>query len=223
MKKKNIKAVSREVVEKELDKKPTRVTVVTPTWKREPKIIRRAVDCMTLQTFTEWEQLVCSNGPEEMEARNAVESARDVRVRYRCLDKEQAEGDFGNSARKKMIEEARGEYVMFLDDDNVILPTYLAQMAHVLDEDEEIGFVVCRVMHFGPLNEKELGKPPIVLEGEPVKLYHIDPLQVMVRTELMQKVGWDTAKGYLSDGVTLEKLGKAAKYSKIEEVLGVHI
>jgi len=96
-------------------------------------------------------------------------------------------------------------------------------MVKALEDNPDAGFAVCQVIHFGPLNEEALGKPPIVLEGEPVKLYHIDPLQVMVRKKVMQEVGWDTEKGYLSDGVTLEKLGKAASYSKIEEVLGVHI
>ena len=223
MKQGNIKAVSRGVVEKELDKKPTKVTVITPTWRRDPKIIRRAVDCMTLQTVADWEQLVCSNGPEEMEARGAVESARDVRVRYRHLDEEQAEGDFGNSARKKMIEEARGEYIMFLDDDNIILPTYIEKMVKCLDGNPSVGFAVCRIIHFGPLKEEAVGKPPAILVGEPVKLHHIDPLQVMVRTELMQKVGWDTEKGYLSDGVTLEKLGDEAEYLLVANMLGVHI
>jgi len=78
-------------------------------------------------------------------------------------------------------------------------------------------------MHFGPLNEAALGKPPKVLTGEPVKLYHIDPLQVMVRRDAIQKVGWDTEVGYLSDGVTLERLGKDFKYTLVEEVLGVHM
>jgi hypothetical protein len=38
----------------------------------------------------------------------------------------------------------------------------------------------------------------------------------------MQKVGWDTDVGYLSDGVSLERLG-AFKVVRVEEVLGVHM
>jgi hypothetical protein len=79
-------------------------------------------------------------------------------------------------------------------------------------------------MHFGPLNESEICQPPpIVLKGEPVKLYHVDPLQVMVKADVMRQIGWDTEVGYLSDGVTLEKLGKDRAYAKVHEVLGVHV
>lgn len=223
MRKKKITAVKREVVEQTMDKEqPPKVTVITPTFKRDPKILRRAVDCMLLQTETKWEQLVCSNGPEEIEARSTVEGVRDARVRYRSLGVPTKEGDFGNSARAAMLKEARGEFVMFLDDDNIILPNYLDLMYQTLLNAPDCGFVVCQVMHFGPLNEEALGKAPKVLEGEPVKLHHIDPLQVMVRRAVMQEIGWDVEKGYLSDGVTLEKLGQVAKHLKVSQILGIH-
>jgi hypothetical protein len=132
-------------------------------------------------------------------------------------------GDFGNTVRQTMLEkEARGEYVLFFDDDNIILPHYLERMVAAIEQSHGAGFAVCKVMHFGPLNESE-GKPPKVLTGERVALYHIDPLQVLVRTEVMRKVGWDTKVGYLSDGVTLENLGKQAGHVRVEEVLGVHM
>ena len=119
--------------------------------------------------------------------------------------------------------EVKGKYVMFLDDDNMIMPNYLEKMVAALEANLEVGFALCRVIHFGPLNESVLGKPPIVLTGEPVKLYHVDPLQVLVRREVMQEIGWDTEVGYLSDGVTLEKLGNKFKHVRVDEVLGVHI
>lgn len=202
-------------------RKPVRVTVITPTFNRDPKIVKRCIDCMTLQTVADWEQLVCSNGTEESAVRDLVAAVGDSRVRYLHLGAEMPKGDFGNSARKAMLEKATGQYVMFCDDDNIILPHYMRVMADALDRSG-MDFAVCRVMHFGPLNEAEAGKPPKVLTGEPVKLYHIDPLQVMVKKEVMLKVGWDTAVGYLSDGVTLEKLGKDYKHVTVGEVLGIH-
>ena len=198
-----------------------RVTVVTPTYRRDPKVLSRAVGCMLMQTFRDWEQVVCSDGSDEPDARRVVESAGDPRVRYEFTEGKK-EGDFGNTVRQTVLGKARGEFVLFLDDDNLILPQYLERMVAALDADEDAGFAVCRVMHFGPLHESE-GKAPKVLAGERVELYHVDPLQVLVRTELMRSVGWDVEVGYLSDGVTLEKLGKAARHVRVEEVLGVHV
>jgi len=199
------------------------VSVITPTFHRDPRIIRRCIDCMLLQTMPRWEQLICSNGNEEPNVRALVESIGDGRVKYYHLGKDVPQGDFGNSARKAMLGKVTGQFVMFCDDDNLVLPHYMERMSEVLMGNTGVDFAVCRIMHFGPLNEAALGNPPKVLTGEPVKLYHIDPLQVMVRRNAIQKVGWDTEVGYLSDGVTLERLGKDFKYTLVEEVLGVHM
>jgi hypothetical protein len=197
------------------------VTVITPTFRRDPKILSRCVSCLMLQTNSKWEQLICSNGGEEKHVKGFVESLGDPRVQYHFVTTTK-EGDFGNTARSEMLKKARGKYVLFFDDDNVILPKYLAEMVSRLANSPDCQFAVAEIVHFGPLNEKEVGKPPKVLKGDPVKLYHIDPLQVLVRRDDMQKIGWDTEAGYLSDGITLEKLG-ALKCVRVNEVLGFHM
>ena len=90
---------------------------------------------------------------------------------------------------------------------------------------EESGkdFAICRVMHFGPLNTQVVGHPPQVLTGIPPRLYHVDPLQVLVKRDVMQAIGWDTEKGYCADGHTLEELGTKHEYVEVKEVLGVHV
>jgi len=198
------------------------VTVVTPTWKRHPDVVRRSIDCLTLQTFKDWRQLVCSDGPEEPVVRELVEAMGDPRVEYHCTGERTAPGDFGNSVRKSMLERATGDYVLFYDDDNVILPRYLEVM---IDAVRGSGreFAVCKIMHFGPLNEAILGRPPVVLDGDPVKLYHVDPLQVLVKREAMQAIGWDVRHGYVADGHTLEALGARFEHVRVDEVLGVHM
>lgn len=148
-----------------------------------------------------------------------VNSFNDPRIRY-CNTVGKKEGDYGNTVRSEMMKQANGDYILFFDDDNIILPNYLERMLSAIESDKA-DFSVCQIMHFGPLNEKVLGKPPIVLTGDQVKLYHIDPLQVLVKREIMQKVGWDTKVGYLSDGVSLERLAPYKKVS-VNEVLGVH-
>jgi len=197
------------------------VSVITPTYHRDPVVLRRCVCCMLLQTTTSWEQLVCSDGGEEESAKKLVEGFSDPRIKYRFLSTPKKDGDYGNTVRSEMLKEAKGKYVLFCDDDNIILPEYLEKMAHAI-ENSGTDFAVCRVIHFGPLNEIEVGKPPKVLSGDPVKLYHIDPLQILVKREAILKVGWDTTVGYLSDGVTLENLGKAFKHVRLNDVLGVH-
>lgn len=203
------------------DTSSVKVTVITPTYQRHPDIIRRSLGSMLLQTEGSWEQLVCSDGGREQHVFDMVSSIADSRIRYTHTTVKK-EGDFGNTVRSEMLKQAKGKYVLFLDDDNVILPNYLETMVAKLENAPDCEFTVCKIMHFGPLNEKEIGRPPKVLTGDPVKLYHIDPLQVLVRRDIMQKIGWDTDVGYLSDGVTLEKLA-SFKCVRVDQVLGIHM
>jgi len=197
-----------------------KVTVITPTYKRDPKVLARCIGSMLLQTEKNWEQVVCSDGENEEHIRKLVESVGDPRIQYRHTTVKK-DGDYGNTVRAEGLAAANGEYVLFFDDDNIILPQYLEKMLAAL-KTSGADYSVAKIMHFGPLNEREVGKPPVVLTGDPVKLYHIDPLQVLVRADVMKKIGWDTTVGYLSDGVTLEKLAPF-KIVRVDEVLGVHM
>ena len=198
-----------------------RVTVITPTWGRDPAVLMRCLDCISLQTEGSWEHLVCSNGGREEAVERMIAERGDHRVRYFHTD-DVADNDYGNTARRDMISKAKGEMIAFVDDDNVVLPEFLETMCDAV-EGAEKDFAVCDVVHFGPLAQETGMKPPVVLKGEPVKLRYIDPLQVVVRADVMRSVGWDIETGYLSDGVTLEKLGSSYTYVKLHKVLGFHM
>jgi glycosyltransferase involved in cell wall biosynthesis len=212
-----IKVVDRDVVRPD----QCMVTVITPTFHRDLKVIRRCINSMLLQTVRDWEQIICSDGENETQVKALVDQVADKRIRYEHTAGKKS-NDFGNTVRSECLKKARGKFVLFFDDDNLILPHYLQTMIRAISESNK-DYAVCKIMHFGPLNQSILGRPPKVLTGNPVKLYHIDPLQVLVRTRLMQSVGWDTMVGYLSDGVTLERLGAKGDPVWVEEVLGIHV
>jgi hypothetical protein len=216
-------AIHNNLLQKAVSVKPAPlVTIITPTFRRDPKVITRCINCLQLQTVTEWEMLLCSDGGSEKHVTELLDQLKEPRISYAFLPKSEKPDDYGNTIRGEMLKRATGKYVLFCDDDNLILPDYLAKMANAL-EKSGADFAVCRVVHFGPFNEAVTGKPPKVLTGFPVKLYHVDPLQVLVKREAMQAIGWDCEHGYVSDGVTLEKLGAKYKATEVPEVLGFHM
>jgi hypothetical protein len=199
-----------------------KVTIITPTYKRDPRIVSRCINCVQLQTVTNIEQLVCSDGAPESAIASLVGSIADERITYHHTTVKKP-GDYGNTVRSEMLARARGDYILFMDDDNLILPDYLEKMIKAIEESGK-DFAVCRVVHFGPLNEEQYGKkPPVVLTGLPVKLYHVDPLQILVKRAAMQDIGWETEKGYLADGHTLQALGDKFEHVEVADVLGFHM
>jgi glycosyltransferase involved in cell wall biosynthesis len=101
------------------------VSVVIPTYQR-PTFLGRAIESVLKQTYENWELLVIDDNDPASEARRETEALmrrfeEDARIRY--LKHERNQG--GAAARNTGIEQARGEYVAFLDDDDEWLPEKL--------------------------------------------------------------------------------------------------
>lgn len=111
-----------------------RCTVIIATFRR-PQLLCRAVESVLAQTFEDFELVVVDdNGvghPEQFTTVQAL-NARfdDERLIYRV----NPESVGGGAARNAGMAEARGEYIAFLDDDEVWLPEKLAEQVALLDQ-----------------------------------------------------------------------------------------
>lgn len=200
----------------------SKVTIITPTWRRDPRIIRNCIGCVRYQTYNNWEHIICSDGEEEPIVRDLITQENDARRSYYHLTPDRNEqNDYGSGVRTAMMKKATGDYLCFYDDDNIIFPEYLRTLAEALDCNPDADFAICYIIHFGPV-QSFIGKPPLVLTGLPPKLYHIDTLQVMVRATAISE--WDTSHGgFYGDGTTFERLGQNYKYISVPQILGIHI
>src|SRR5260221_8617571 len=97
------------------------VSVVIPTHNR-PDMLAEALASVRAQTFTDYEVLVVSNG-EHHELR-AV--SRVVAHKHDCRYFELAKGAV-SAARNFGVKQAKGEWIAFLDDDDLWLPNKLEQ------------------------------------------------------------------------------------------------
>ncbi len=115
------------------------VSVVIPTYQR-PKFLGRAIESVLKQTYQNWELLVVDDNEPDSEARRETEAfmrrfESDARVRY--LKHESNKG--GAAARNTGIEQARGEYVAFLDDDDEWLSEKLSlQVRELLNSSKAV-------------------------------------------------------------------------------------
>lgn len=197
-----------------------KVTIVTPTFQRHPGMLDRCLGCVRAQTEVAWRHIVCSDGIHEPEVENLVARENDPRVEYRVSTKHY--GGYGAGVRQDVLMQSEAtEFIMFLDDDNVILPHYLERMIEALGRARNgEQFAICSILHFGPL-PFFMERPPVLLRGEP-RVCQIDTLQVLVRTEAMREIGWRD-HGYLSDGFTYRALGERFGYVRVHDCLGIHL
>ncbi|MFO7958554.1 MAG: glycosyltransferase [Candidatus Brocadiia bacterium] len=109
-----------------------KVTVLTPTYNR-PDYLPEAVRSVVNQEFTDWEMLVINDGG--VDVGDVVARVGDERVRYHNRPQNRGKAACLNFG----LERARGEYIAYLDDDDIWYPNHLETLAAALDADPGIG------------------------------------------------------------------------------------
>jgi glycosyltransferase involved in cell wall biosynthesis len=200
------------------------VAVITPTYNRDNRILEQCINTVQWQTHSNILHIVCHDGPWSAN----------------FLPKENWQGiitntpertnSYGAGVRQYVLDTfikniPDVKYLVHLDDDNIIFPRYVEEHVNYLEENKDVDFTVCKIVHNGPIPVK-FGKPPQILTGVPPVYLNIDTLQVVVRTEAMIKCKWTCytgRDGYCNDGYTYERLGKLSKWAELPKLLGIHL
>ncbi|MCA9921165.1 MAG: glycosyltransferase [Anaerolineales bacterium] len=99
------------------------ISVITPTYNRA-HLIRESIDSVLQQTFTDFEHIVIDDGSTD-ETEAVIKQIDDPRLKYI-----KRENGGASAARNTGLQAATGEWVAFLDSDDLYLPNRLAlQMA----------------------------------------------------------------------------------------------
>jgi len=126
-----------------------RVSVIISTYER-PEYLRQALDSVYSQTFGDYEVIVVDDGSSE-----ATVASYELAANTRLIKHERSR--CGCAATKNTgARAARGEYLAYLDDDDIWLPHKLESQVNVLDQHPEVGLVYC---HF-TLVDRELEALP---------------------------------------------------------------
>lgn len=138
----------------DLPEKKPRVSIVTSTYNRA-QIIRQAIESVRAQDFTDWEMCVVGDCTPDDTA-GTVASYDDPRLTFYNLPTKSPPGSHGAIAKNHAIfQMARGEYIAYLDDDDIYRPHYLSTMMGHLASHPDIPFLYCRCMY----RDKRTGRP----------------------------------------------------------------
>ncbi len=109
------------------------VSVVLPVFNGE-RFLRGAIESVLTQTCRDWELLIVDDGSTDRSPAICDEfAARDVRITVF----HQPNGGV-NAARAKGIDNARGEFLTFLDADDALMPVALDFMARLFQSDTDL-------------------------------------------------------------------------------------
>ena len=202
------------------------VSVVMPVYNTE-KYLAEAIESILAQTLTDFEFIIVDDASQD---RSAVISRsyaeRDSRIRL--IELAQHAGQF--PARSLGLAEARGEFLVGHDSDDLCLPDRLEKQARFLQSNPEIGAVGvhARVVteDLQPMHNRE---PPE--RHASIILYHyVGPFSnayvhaaLMARRELLLKAGgYDLSLTHCGDCDLMTRLLGQTKFANIPEYLYIH-
>lgn len=194
------------------------VTVVIPTY-NHADFLREALQSVCTQTFSNWEVIVVNNYSADDTAA-VVASFDDARIR---LENFRNNGVIASS-RNRGIALARGQYIAFLDSDDIWYPEKLSHCMQSFDDNVDL---VCHGLHWFGNEERDMFCGPAqraTFDALLDKGNCITPSATVVRKSILDLVGgfFENPAVVTSEDYHLWlKLAKVgARMEFLEEILG---
>jgi len=163
-----------------------KISVIIPTYNRA-KYIARAIDSVLCQTFRDKEIIVVDDGSTD-ETPSILASYKD---KIRVLNQINSGV---SAARNRGIVKSKGQYLAFLDSDDVWTPDKLEVQAAVLDTNPDVGIVYGKLAIVDDQGNRKGTKPEEATGSNFVELLSIGgdlpTSSVMVRRECFERAGY---------------------------------
>ncbi|WP_051305211.1 glycosyltransferase [Desulfogranum mediterraneum] len=125
-----------------------KVSVIIPCY-NQGIYVDDAVDSVLAQSCQNFEIIIVNDGSSDEFTNQLLGTYSKAKTRVVSTDNQGLA-----AARNNGISEARGEYILPLDADDRIGPTYLEQAVRILEQSPDIGIVYCRARLFGELESE---------------------------------------------------------------------
>lgn len=176
-----------------------KVSVVIPTYNRGD-LIHETLDSVKAQTLPDWECIVVDDGStDETEAVVKKYTEKDNRFRYIRRPDNRIKG--GNSCRNIGLEVAQGEYIQFLDSDDLLASNKFEEQVRALSNYPGNTVATCKWGRFTTIQEHLNSKPnePTYISSDgALKLFDVfgkhsiwfPPHVYLTRRSVIEKAGY---------------------------------
>jgi len=158
------------------------ITVAIPTYRRLP-MLRRAIESVFAQTFTDWEIAVSDDEAPPGETWNFLKALAQSDRRVRAIKNGSPHGASFNHT--SALKTARGEWIKILHDDDILKPNCLEVLARIVREHPNVVAVSCACENFrdGKLVAPFHRRDRAVLE-------QLEPGDALLAMYILDEAGW---------------------------------
>lgn len=112
-------------------------SIVVPLYNTKEPLLRAMIDSVRAQTYGNWELCLADGSTDRRDREAIVASYGDPRLRYERLEENQGISENTNAA----IRMAEGDFVAFLDHDDLLAPQALYAYAREIEADGDVEFL----------------------------------------------------------------------------------
>lgn len=159
-----------------------KVSIIIPCYNLGP-YLKEAVDSCLAQTFQDFEIVIVDDGSTDTATQRILASFQAPRTKIIRTPNQGL-----SAARNTGIENSSGEYILPLDADDKIAPTYLEKAVHVLDQNPGVSLVYCQALRFGGKHGR-FRLPPFSM---PEMLTH----NLIFASAFFRRADYDRTSGY---------------------------
>jgi hypothetical protein len=145
------------------------VSIVTTVYDRV-ECLRQCIASVQRLEFQDYEHIIVSDSPPPEVVRQLtaiVAAARDARIGYFNLARRH--NNWGIAPAAAGLQQARGEYLCFLSDDNGYTPDHIGNLVRILDRDPRLGFAYSSCRYAGRLILRDrVPRPARIDLGQPL-------------------------------------------------------
>lgn len=189
-----------------------KISIIVPVYNTPPRFFREMLQSVFAQTYVNWEICLVDDGsssPPTLAIFNEMAQSTDPRIRTKRLDQNKGIAGASDAA----LDLATGEYVSFLDHDDLLTPNALSEVVSDLRADQALDFIYTdhvMVDHDG--NPSHFARKPAWSPEFLLSTNYIVHFKV-VRADLLRSIGG--LKGEISNvqdlGVTCNLAASGAK------------
>lgn len=191
-----------------------KVSVIVPVYNQE-KYIKETLQSIQIQTYTDYECIIVNDGSRDKSSDIIHEFCRRD-TRFICYDKK---NEGVSIARNYGIQYSSGEYILPVDGDDLIEPSYVEECVEILDKEKKVKVVYCRADKFGAV-KGEWFLPDYSIETMLAR-------NCIFCSAMYRRVDYDTTRGYnpnMREGLEdwdfwISLLGYGGEVYKINKIL----
>lgn len=130
--------------------KGKKVSIIIPCY-NQAEYVKEAIESALNQTYENIEIVVINDASTDNSA-EVIKEFANKNLKIIFLDEKVNKGVV--KSRNLAIEKCSGDYILPVDADDKIAPTFVEKAVKILDEDDEIRIVYSRIMFFGAINKE---------------------------------------------------------------------